>query len=460
MELKQTLKLQQKLIMTPQLQQAIQLLQLTRQELIELINAELMNNPLLEDDIQTEKNEEQVKTEKQSDANEMETTESVFKESGRESYEYTAFTGSAEEERRFESKREDSLYEYMLWQLNIENFSDEEKIIGKAIIGNIEEDGYLRTSTEEIAKQFNFSPEEVNRVLLKIQELEPPGVGARNLKECLLIQVKQRNINDPLVRDLIENCLEDIEQGKFDYISRKLNVSEERIKEAINILRSLNPKPGYSITPSDAIPIIPDVIVKKVGDDYDVSINEEGLPIFKINNHYYKLLNSEDTPPQIRNYLNEKKRAIDNLKQAIIKRNESILAVAKSIVKHQKEFFDKGIEYLKPLVLREIAEDVHLHESTVSRICKGKYMETHFGIFEMKRFFSSRVVLSDNSEVSGETIKLKIKELIENENPREPYTDAEIVEKLKAAGINIARRTVVKYREQMKIPPSRERKRL
>jgi len=452
MELKQTLKIQQKLIMTPQLQQAIHLLQITRNELIELINAELESNPLLE-------TEPEIKN-TVSEAAKKESVDGMTTVPVEHDYPMQApFLTWGEEDRKFESKKEDSLYDHLLWQLNVENFSEEEKVIGKVIIGNIEEDGYIRIPMEEIARELGCTVDKVNSVLLKIQELEPPGIAARNLQECLLIQVKQRNINNPLVKEIIKNYLNEIETCDLQKLCSKLNASEEDLKEAIKIIKSLNPKPGLTVSPSDAVPIIPDVIVKKVGDDYEVMVNKDGIPELKINNYYNQLLNSAQTPSNIRDFLLEKKRAIEALRQGILKRENSILKVAKSIVKHQRDFFDKGIEYLKPLVLREIAEDTNLHESTVSRICRGKYMETHFGIFEMKKFFSTRINTSSNTEMSGELLKMKIKSMIENENPKKPLTDREIAEKLAEAGINIARRTVVKYREQLNIPSARERKR-
>jgi RNA polymerase sigma-54 factor len=462
MELKQTLKISQQLIMTPQLQQAIKLLQITRTELIELINEELMTNPFLEEEPQTDITTGETKPDKQNHEKEgdRKLDEFIKTEHKADSYSVYEQFQSDQEEKRFESKKQETLYDKLKWQLNVENFSEEEKEIGRVIIGNIEEDGYLRVSIEEIAKEFNFPLEDVQKVLLKIQEFEPSGIAARNLKECLLIQLRHKNINDPLIKEILEHCLEDIESRNFDNISKKLGTSEERVIEAFKIIRTLNPKPGLTISESEAIPIIPDVIVKKRGNEYEVNINNEGIPNFRMNRYYVDLLNSKEIPAQTRNYLNEKMRAVETLRQGIQKRNNSILLVAKSIIKHQKEFFDRGVEFLKPLVLREIAADVGLHESTVSRICKGKYMETHLGIFEMKKFFSSKVMMSENTEISAELIKTKIKEMIKNENGRVPLTDNEIMIKLRNSGINISRRTVVKYREQMNIPCARKRRRL
>lgn len=464
MELKQTLKISQQLIMTPQLQQAIKLLQITRAELIELIKTELMTNPFIEEEPQmdiitsdaTNMDKQSYETE-----NGRKLDEFIKTEQRAEMYSaYEPLQPEQEEEKRFESKKEETLYDKLIWQLNVENFNREEKKIGMAIIGNIEEDGYLRISTEEIAKQFNFPLQAVNNVLSKIQEFEPSGIAARNLKECLLIQLRHKNINNPLIKEILEHCIEDIESRNFENISRKLGVSEERVLEAFQTIRTLNPKPGSTISASDTIPIIPDVIVKKIGNEYEVSINNEGIPNFRMSRYYMDLLNKKEVPARTKNYLNEKMRAVELLRQSIQKRNHSILMVAKSIVKHQREFFDKGVGFLKPLVLREIASDVNLHESTVSRICKGKYMETHLGIFELKKFFSSKIMVSENQEMSTELIKLKIKEIINNENKRSPLTDQKITEMLKTSGINIARRTVVKYREQMNIASARKRRSL
>lgn len=462
MELKQTLKISQQLIMTPQLQQAIKLIQITRAELIELINEELMVNPFLEEEPQTDiSTGDTTKTNKQNLEKESDRKPDEFikTEHRAETYSvYEPFQSEREEEKRFESKKEETLYDKLIWQLNVENFDEEERTIGRVIIENIDEDGYLRISTEEIAKEFNFPLQNVNSVLSKIQEFEPSGIAARNLKECLLIQLRHKNINDPLIKEILEHCMEDIETRNFANISKKLAVCEERVSEAFQTIRTLNPNPGFTISNFHAIPIIPDVIVKKTGNEYEVSINNDGIPNLRMNRYYIDLLNRKEIPVHTRNYLNEKMRAAKLLRQGIQKRNQSIVQVAKSIIKHQREFFDKGVEFLKPLVLREIAADVKLHESTVSRICTGKYMETHFGIFEMKKIFSSKVMVSENKEMSAELIKFKIKDIINNENKREPLTDKKITEMLRTSEINIARRTVLKYREQMNIPSARKRR--
>ncbi len=462
MELKQTLKLSQKLIMTPQLQQAIKLIQITRAELIEWINKELRENPLLEEEPETEATTDNAVTmdnQNYGKENEANLDKLIKTEYIPDTYSVYQPFYSQEEEKRFESKKEETLYDKLIWQLNIENFSPREKEIGMVIIGNIEDDGYLRVTVEDIARQSNFPLEEVEKVLSKIQEFEPPGIAARNMKECLFIQLRHKNINDPLITEMLEHYLEEIVARDFERISKKLAVSEERLKEAFQIIRTLNPKPGLSISESDAIPIIPDVIVKKVNNNYEVTVNNDGIPDLKMNRYYIELLNKE-TSPEIKNYLNEKMRAVILLRQGIQKRNQSILKVAKSILKHQREFFDKGVEFLKPLVLREIAADTGLHESTVSRICHGKYMETPMGILEMKDFFSSKILVSENTEMSAELIKSKIKDIIKGENKAKPLTDKKITEMLKTSGINISRRTVVKYRKQMNILCARKRRSL
>lgn len=466
MELKQTLKIQQQLIMTPQLKNAIKLLQITRPELIELIYEELKTNPLLEEEAHTEETLEVMeKPEKLERENNTKENVNELLKSIRNADDYSAEDLAEEqiygdEDKSFESKKEDSLYEKLIWQLELENFNEEEKLIGRIIIGNIDDDGYIRISTEEIAKQLNLPVEKINRVLGRIQEFDPPGIGARNLKECLLIQVKQQNIVDPLITELIENWLEEIEQKRYEKLMKKLDIDENRLKSALKIIRSFNPKPGLSMSTTQTIPIVPDVIVKKVGDDYIVMLNNAGIPRIRFNSYYYNLLINKSLNPDISNYLNEKFRSAKQLIQSIQKRNQNILAVAKSIVKYQREFLDKGFEYLKPLVLRDVADDAKISESTVSRICNGKYMETHLGIFEMKAFFSPRVRVSENGDMAGDLIKRKIKFIIDNEDPKNPLTDIEITRKLEELGIKIARRTVVKYREQMQIPPAGKRRTL
>jgi RNA polymerase sigma-54 factor len=471
LQLKQSLSLSQQLIMTPQLQQAIKLLQLSRLELLETINQEMMTNPMLEEQAQDEGEEERgSETPKQADQIVKEVT---VKENAREDVDWESYlseynTGWADtphEEREtlppFENitSGKPNLYSHLMWQLNMNNFSDAQKEIGTNIIGNLNEDGYLNVSLEELAQVTRYSIDEVLEALILIQNFDPVGVAARDTRECLLIQAKIQNLEGSVVEKIILDHMDKLEHKRYDRIAKSLSIPLEEVLSAISIITSFEPKPGRSYTDDETIYISPDIYVFKVGDDYEIVLNEDGLPKLRINPYYRSILSNRDSlTDSTKQYIQEKLKSAAWLIKSIHQRQRTIYRVTKSIVHFQRQFFDKGIAHLKPLVLRDVAEDIQMHESTISRVTTNKYVHTPQGVFELKFFFNSAISSMDGESIASESVKEHIKNIIKAENKAKPYSDQDIAAILRRHNINVARRTVAKYRETLGILPSRKRK--
>ena len=476
-EMRQQMKLTQQLVMTPQLQQAIKLLQLSRLELQDLVQQELEENPILEETIEQEslKEVEQVEiqerepeTLKEGDGfKEVTAGSDTIKEMDWDSYldgyNYSSGEQYSDDEDRpsFENllTKKGTLVYHLMWQLNLSKFEEEDIDIAVEIIGNIDEDGYLRTTVEDIARSYDSSDETVERVLKKVQDFDPPGVAARDLRECLLIQVQQLGMQGGVVDQILRDHLKDLETRRYKQISKALGISLQDILDAAKVISGFDPKPGHMFVHDDVQYISPDIFVFKVGDDYVVTLNDEGLPALRIN-PYYTDVKFKELDSGAEEYVSDKMRSAIWLIKSIHQRQRTIFKAAKSIVKFQREFFEKGIEYLRPLVLRDVAEDIGMHESTISRVTTNKYMHTPQGIFEMKYFFNSAISITGGDFIASESVKRKIKELIEAEDQKKPLSDQTLAEMLAAGNINIARRTVTKYREMLRIGSSSERKRM
>ncbi len=473
LELRQQVKLTQQLVMTPQLQQAIKLLQLNQLELKETIKQEMESNPVLEEsnegnlDVGDVDLEAQEINSQQGDIDEIDFSEEA---SFKVAYENLAGQQDFREYGEVETKEPLSiesinakpfnLYDHLMWQVHVSNFDKREEEIALYIVGNINKDGYLDISIEDIAKDMDVSIELVERVLSKIQEFDPTGVGARDLRECLSIQARYYGYDEQsIVFKIIQDHLHDIERNAYEEIAKTLGVPIDEALAAIEVIKNFDPKPGRVY--SDEVPqyIEPDIYVYKVGDEFVVTLNDEWIPRLRINAFYREVLeHPEKFPQSTREYIKKKLKSAIWLIKSIHQRQSTIYKVTKSIVKFQKEFLEKGIEYLRPLILRDVAEDVGLHESTISRVTTNKYVHTPQGTFELKFFFNSSIGRSDGRYVASETVKEKIRQIINAEDPLKPLSDQAIVEKLKEDGIEIARRTVAKYREAMGIPSSSKRK--
>ncbi|MCX8116550.1 MAG: RNA polymerase factor sigma-54 [Desulfobacterota bacterium] len=480
LELKQTPKLVQQIVITPQLQQAIKLLQMTRLELVEMIQQEMRENPLLEE-VEEEKEAandgEPFETEKAEEPPPVEHTSEVRGEGeGAEEFDWESYLENYnllpparlaepdEDERpsfeNFVSKRT-TLFDHLHWQLRLSNFTEEEQEIGTWIIGNLDDDGYLHASLEEYSQQTGIPLDKIEGVLKRIQEFDPVGVAARDLKECLLIQLRQVSPRDPIAERIVQEHLSLLKNRNYPALARRLGVSTERVSRAASLILRLDPKPGRAYGGEIAQEIIPDVYVYKLEGEYVVSLNDEGVPRLKVNPYYRRILTEGGrAQPEERKYIQEKLRSALWLIKSIDQRQRTIYKVAKSIVKFQRDFLDHGIQYLKPLVLRDVAEDIQMHESTISRVTHNKYMHTPQGIYELKFFFNSGIPSLRGEALASESVKSLLKEIIEQEDPRKPYSDEKLVQLLRERNIHIARRTISKYREMMKILSSSERRKL
>jgi RNA polymerase sigma-54 factor len=486
LEQKLHLKLSQKLIMTPSLQQAIKLLQLSKLELQEVLNQELLENPLLEETAEEAKAEEaeaetqQEKTDAEEEAKKVEAAKEETPEKDKDSFDeidYDAYfqdyieygynpRGMGEEHEEFPIEntltRPPNLTDHLTWQLNMSDASPRVKEIGAFIIGNIDEDGYLRATNEEIIAAGNYEGADVEKAVKAIQSLDPIGVGARDLRECLLLQLEFLEVDAPLVEEIIRDHWDMFMQRHFVQLAKVLNIDMKTLEGIVEIIKHLDPKPGRKYSNERAIYVEPDVYVHKVGDEYVIVLNEDGMPKLRINGSYRAMLNSMDSKQDgdTVNYIKDKIRSAVWLIKSLDQRQRTIYKVAESIVKHQREFLEKGIDFLRPLVLRDVADDIQMHESTVSRVVSNKYMHTPRGLFLMKYFFHSGIDSDTGEDISSLTVKKKIQSFIEAEDPRKPLSDSKIMKILNDEGINIARRTVAKYRDELNIPSSTDRKQI
>ena len=477
LEIRQQLKLSQQLVMTPQLQQAIKLLQLSRMELMDVVREELEENPVLEEGQETPDEKTPGEDEQSADAESQEITREAEGEGDGmsdidwktylESYSLGGTTADSYEDDEDRPSYENlltkktSLADHLMWQLNLSRLENLERAIAGEIIGNLDNDGYLHVSIEELAEQAACETALVERALSAVQDFDPPGVASRNLQECLLKQIDLLGMSEDIVGVILRDYLEELENRRYQVIARSLQVPLEEVFAAAKFISSLDPRPGSQYGQEDVHYIVPDIFVYKISDEFVVVLNDEGLPNLRINSFYRNALSgSAQLDAKAGEYIQDKLRGALWLIKSIHQRQRTIFRVTKSIVKFQRDFFERGVEHLKPLVLRDVAEDIEMHESTVSRVTTNKYVQTPQGLFELKYFFNSGINTTGGDSVASESVKSKIKELIAEENTRKPYSDQKIVELLRDQGIDIARRTVTKYREMLGVGSSTQRKRL
>jgi RNA polymerase sigma-54 factor len=482
MEMRLNMKLSQQLVMTPQLQQAIKLLQLSRVELVELVREEMLENPVLEDDVELgSTNPTKENTETQSTAADPPTAEApapsteqaesaaegpAVNEIDWENYLDTYQSGppsggvrpADDELPSLEQTltKTESLEEHLMWQLRMSDLTEEQKAIGELILGNIDRDGYIKDPPlEDMAAEAECTLEEAEQVLMKIQTFDPVGVGARSLAECMFIQAVHYGQDDDLLVKMIRSHLGNLEKKNYQAIARDLKEPLEEIYEAAKVIIEFDPRPGRQYSSDDPVYITPDVYIHKVGDKYFVVPNDDGLPKLKISNFYRSAMGGSENA---KDYLQDKLRSAQWLIRSIHQRQRTIIKVTESILKFQREFFEKGVAHLRPLILRDVAEDIDMHESTISRVTTNKYLHTPQGIYELKFFFNSGITRTNGEDLASQAVKSKIKKIIGAEDPRKPLSDQKIVDALKTSNIDIARRTVAKYREQLGILSSSKRK--
>ncbi len=466
--------------MTPQLQQAIKLLQLSRMELMDVVREELEENPVLEEGQETPEDKAQSEEELAAENSDEAAPEALKEIEGDgdgmadidwktylESYSLGGTTADSYEDDEDRPSYENlltkkpSLTDHLMWQLGLSRLENREREVAAEIIGNVDDDGYLQVSIEELSAQIGCDPEQAEKVLLAVQDFDPPGVASRNLQECLLKQVEQLGMTEDAVGIILRDHINDLENRRYQVIARCLQIPLDDVFSAAKFISSLDPRPGSQFGQEDVHYIIPDIFVYKISDEYIVVLNDEGLPNLRINSFYRNALSgAEQLDEKAGEYIQEKLRGALWLIKSIHQRQRTIYRVTKSIVKFQRDFFDRGVEHLKPLVLRDVAEDIEMHESTVSRVTTNKYVQTPQGLFELKYFFNSGINTTGGDSVASESVKSKIKEIITAEDARKPFSDQKIVEILRGQGIDIARRTVTKYREMLGVGSSTQRKRL
>jgi RNA polymerase sigma-54 factor len=478
MEARLSIRQSQRVVMTPLLQQAIQLLQLSTLELQEVVQKELLENPLLEEVApETENAPDGAAT---PDAPPAPTTpaepppvdastSTTERQTDDLPFDLTAVMFDDHEERSLvaQEDREELPFENIVRSVNSLNDHLDEQLrftvedplvrrIGSEIIGNLDEDGYLRAELSEIATRCETTVEEVEKVLALVQAFDPPGVAARSIQECLLIQLKADPNPDPVSVEIVQDHFDELSRRRYPDIARALKLPLDRVMESVEEIMGLEPKPGRRFGGGDSRYIVPDVVVHKMGTEYVVVLNEDGIPRLRVNSLYRSLLRSSGD--EARAYVEQKLRSAVWLIKSVDQRQRTLRKVTQSIVKFQRDFLDKGLPYLRPLSLRDVGEDIGMHESTISRVTTNKYVETPQGLFELKFFFHSGIASGDGEMVSSVSVKKMIQDLLANEDPAKPLSDQEVAQILKGRGLTIARRTVAKYREELGILPSHQRR--
>jgi RNA polymerase sigma-54 factor len=477
MELRQQLKLSQQLVMTPQLQQAIKLLQLSRLELVDMVHQELEENPVLEENPEPVPFEDRViqvggepppepespVTSVPTDREAISGTRDIDWEKYLENYANQGPTPSGasrtgnDELPPLEATlgSTTTLADHLRWQLQMSVVTEEEERFADLVIGNLDQDGYFKEPPlEELAKEAGLDPEDAEEVLKMIQLFDPIGVGSRDLRECLQTQVEALSL-DADVRDIVDHHLANLEKRNYTAIAKEMGLEVEDVYEAAKIIANLEPRPARNFVAEDTRYIVPDVFVHKIGDRYFVVPNDDGMPRLKISGFFRSAM---DSSPEAKEYVQNKMRSAQWLIRSIDQRRRTIIKVTETIVEKQRDFFERGVDYLKPMILRDVAEAVGMHESTISRVTTAKYVHTPQGIFELKYFFNSSIRRTTEEDIASESVKSKIREIVGSEDTRRPLSDQRIVQLLRDQGIVIARRTVAKYREMTGILSSSKRK--
>jgi RNA polymerase sigma-54 factor len=478
LETKLVQKLSQNLLMTPQLQQAIKLLQLGRLEYKEAIEKELLENPILEE---IKEEEDSTHRKDETTVQENPVQQDLFEEETSapqqepkidwEDYleSFTDVRGSAtpkglhdhEDKPSLEATlaHEESLTDYLFSQIRLLDITQHDQMIAMHLIGNLDKNGYLCLSYEDLSEQCGCTINDIERIAERLTTLEPAGICARNLQECLLIQLERLGKGNDLEGRIVLHHLDRLQKRKYDQIAKIEGVTLQNVYDAISTIKNLDPRPGRLFSEETVRYIIPDIYVQKVAGEYVVTLNEDGLPKLRVSPYYLTLLKGDDKNSEQRNYLQDRLKAASWLIKSIHQRQQTIFRVTESIVKFQRSFLDNGIARLKPLVLKEVADDIGMHESTVSRVTTNKYVHTPQGIFELKYFFTTGIKTASGS-VSSSSVKERIRALINEEDPANPISDQQLVEILVSENIQIARRTIAKYRESLNIPSSSKRKKL
>lgn len=470
------LKLAQKLVLTPQLQMAIKLLQMPQLELSQTLSQELVENPFLEEEADFESNaelsrEEQESAEPEKERDDIEkpleeklgsiSMDDYFEERSYDGRDLGYFSPGTVEHPSPDlyAAASTDLFGHLLWQLRLSREPENVRRIGETIIGNIDENGYLKVTDEELIATTGADATTVGKAVGLVQSFDPPGIAARDIAECLHLQLKALGLADTLVDRLALNSLDMIGKKKYAILAKQYGVTAEDIMAAVRVIEGLDPKPGVNYSAHETNYIIPDVFIVKTESGFQILLNEEGLPKLRINGYYQRLLSQKHSiPKEDRQFLEDKLRSAVWLMKSLDQRNKTIYRVTENIVNYQHDFFEKGVNAMRPLNLKDVATELNLHESTISRVTSNKYLSCSHGVYNF-RFFFSNALAGEDGEISSTSVKEKIRKIISEEDAAKPLSDMSIAGLLKSQNITIARRTVAKYREELKIPAQIQRRR-
>jgi len=468
-EIRQSLGLQQ--ILAPQLIQSLKMLQMPILKLEQTLRQELAINPLLEEveDLEMEQETDTLEA-PEPEITQTETPEEPVNEKidwdaylAEDDEGYKVREQREQDEERFEGMAQsaDNLYAHLTEQLSFLKLSEEEHLIGEYIIGNINPDGYLAISVPEMAAELQLEEAKIDAVLRMIQKFDPTGVGSRDLRESLLLQLKEKGQENTLAYRIVDEHIKDLEKKSILQIARLMGVQVDRVQKAMETIKALSPTPTYGRFESGAMPVVPDMIIERFGDEYLVFHNDRNVPRLRINAGYKQLIKRGGTSTKdTKDYIRQKLEQARWLLNAINQRRGTMIRVMEAIIEEQKEFFEKGPAFLKPLIMEDIARKVELNVATISRVSSGKYVQTPLGVYEIKYFFNSGIASEDGEDLSKRSVKQRIEEIIKAEDPEQPLSDQDIFKRLKDEKIMLARRTVTKYREELGIKPARFRKRV
>ena len=468
-QLKMGMKLAQKLQMTPQLQQSIKLLTLPLMELEQAVREELLENPVLEevqDTVEEQTADELSNREEQPEQHTWMEFTSTHSVRGPRQAQGQIRSGSGAFNMENVVSTEQSLYDHLMWQIQMSGFSNKEKACLNLLVDRLNEDGYLKVPLEQISAEAGINLSDLQSALELLHTLDPNGVGARDLKECLLIQAQQNQEDTKDLVALIQDHLPELESNNFKSIAGRMGLHEEEILDMYKIISAMEPKPGRRFVTQPVYYVTPDVYITKEGSGYRVSVNDEGLPHLRVTHIYQEMLRRLDSGGGLRvdstqRYLRHKMNSALWLIRSINQRQRTIFRVATAIVKHQKDFFDKGPAGMKPLILKDIADDVEVHTSTVSRVTANKYAHTPHGVYELKYFFGAGIETDKGEKISNEVVKLKMLSYVKNEDTKKPLSDQELADKLSVdLGVHLGCRTIAKYRESVRLPAQAKRKRI
>ena len=465
--MKLSLQLRQSQTLAPQLIQSLKMLQMPALRLEQTIRLELATNPLLEEleEQETETTpEDEGEFEVTDDKNEKESEQSVdweeYLNNEEDSYRANEHREQKEEIIQGSAAQTDNLYHHLSEQLHLLKLTEEEQLIGEYVIGNISPEGYLTISVEEMATELKAPKEKMEALLAMIQRFDPSGVGARDLRESLKIQLKDREMEDTLAYRIVDQYINELDRKSILQLARLMGAPEDKVQSALELIKTLSPTPAHGRFDQGAMPVVPDLIIERLDDGFVVSHNDSHMPRLRISQGYKQLVKrGNSSSVDTKNYIKQKLEQARWLLNAINQRRSTMIRVMESIISRQKDFFDRGPAFLKPLIMEEIAQMVDMNVATISRVSNGKYVQTPFGVYEIKHFFNSGIAREDGTDMSKRSVKQRIEEIIAAEAANAPLSDQEIYRQLNAEGIMLARRTVTKYREELKIQPARLRKR-